>query len=122
MSFLGCFLVAVAFATRTLFRFGGAGAGVAVGLAEVWLLDVFAASEASLGGISLLCLGLLRRDSGDRGFGAGCVNDLRSAVKKFSKGPASATSIALKGVKIDKQRTIVWSGRFIKVTDTACIW
>jgi hypothetical protein len=69
----------------------------------------------------LPCLGLLRRNCGDRGFGAGCVNDLRSAVKKFSKGPASTTSIALKSTKIDKQRTIVWSGRFIWVTDTARI-
>jgi hypothetical protein len=60
----------------------------------------------------LFCLRLLERGRG-LDFWVGCENDLRSAVKKSSKGPASATSGGLKRMKTDRQATIVRSGRFI---------
>ena len=102
------FLAAVAFATRTLLRFGGAGTGVGVG--EACLVEV---SEESLGGVSLLCLGLFRRGCGVRGFGAGRANELRIDLKTSSKGPACPMSGALNRVTIDRHMTILWSGGFI---------
>jgi hypothetical protein len=93
---------------RILSRLGGAGTGV--GLGNVWL---FEASEASLGGASLLCLRLLRRGCVDRGFGAGRANELRIDLKKSSKGPACPMSGAPNRVKIDRHMTILWSGGFM---------
>jgi hypothetical protein len=57
----------------------------------------------------------------DLGFGAGRAIELRSFLKKSSKGPASPTSGALKRVKIDRQMTSMRSGIFTTLTDTARI-
>jgi hypothetical protein len=92
---------ALAFAARTLRPLGGAGTE----LAEISLFG------ASLGGVSL-CLRLLRRG---RGFSFGCVIALRTALKKSRKGPPSATSGAVTAVKIDNERTIVRSDRFMRI-------
>ena len=43
-------------------------------------------------------------------------------LKKSSKGPASATSVATTKAKAGRQTTIVQSDRFITRKDTACIF
>ncbi len=43
------------------------------------------------------------------------------SIKKSSKGPACPMSGAPNRVKIDRHMTILWSGGFITLTDTACI-
>jgi hypothetical protein len=96
-----CFVPEFAFAVRTLRPLGGAGTE----LAEISLFG------ASLGGVSL-CLRLLRCA---RGFSFGCVIALRTALKKSRKGPPSATSGAVTAVKIDSERTIVRSDRFMRI-------
>lgn len=111
------FRTAVAIATRTLFRFGGAGDGV--GLGEVLLFDAF---EASLGGVSLFCLRLVRCGCGGCGFGVGRANVLRIDLNTSSRGPAFAASVVAKTVKTDRHTTIVRSDCFITRKDTACIF
>jgi len=45
---------------------------------------------------------------------------LRIDLKMSSKGPASL--VVPKKVKIARHMTILWSGSFITLTDTACIF